>query len=89
MSEIVDTEEGSFRRVTDGVNKWWLWECPACSERQPINLDKSEELACVKCGHIGRNLGRSLVAHMQARVLTGDAPTHEEGMPHRQVSDGL
>jgi len=89
MSRIVDTDEGSFRHVADGAIGWWLWECPKCNERQPIDLDNSITVPCVKCGHEGQNLGRSLVSHMQARVLVGDAPTHDEGKPHQYRSEGV
>lgn len=27
MSQIVDTSLGRFRAVSDGVRKWWLWQC--------------------------------------------------------------
>lgn len=89
MSKIVDTDEGSFRFVTDGTNKWWLWECAQCGERQPVDLDNSVSAPCEKCGHVGRNLGRALVAHMQARVLVGDEPTHDEDQRHRHLNEGV
>ena len=89
MSEIVDTAVGSFRRVTDGATHWWLWECPACQEMQPFDFDNSEHYACTKCGRVeDRGLGRNLVAHMQSRRLVGQEPTHDEGKPHRQISNG-
>lgn len=90
MSEIVDTKEGSFRRVTDGKTKWWLWECPSCKGLQPVDLDNSITISCAKkCGHVGRDLGSALVARMQAHLIMGESPTHEEGQPHKYRSGGI
>lgn len=91
MSEIVDTSEGSFRRVTDGVKKWWLWECPNCKQLQPVDLNKSERWQCYACPHEGKDLGGTLVATMQASIIMGESPSHDEGQapaPRRDGADG-
>jgi hypothetical protein len=87
MSEIVNSQLGRFRRVTDGKTKWWLWECPRCltwcslSERQwngEISVNHASD-GCKGQYHETHNFGAQLVAAIQANLLTGDGrPTQED-----------
>lgn len=77
MSEIVTTDLGRFRRVTDGKTKWFLWECPACkqwcglSEDQwngRVSVDHAAD-GCSGAYHETHNFGAALTAKMQADIL--------------------
>jgi hypothetical protein len=103
MSKIVDTEVGQFRQVTDGTNKWFLFECPVCHERLPMDEETLAGRSPIDhidgpgskqiCAFQGRKeLGKVLVATMQARILMGERPHRDEGeagyAPRRDGVDG-
>lgn len=96
MSQLVDTEFGQFRCVTDGGRKWFLLECPVCGEMLPMNEEtlagrspithESRHYPGSFCDFAGTHkLGAALLSTMQARVLTGDKPYHDEGRPHQSL----
>lgn len=93
MSMLVDTQLGQFRYVTDGRRKWFLFECPHCGELLPMNeatlagdapiTHESRHYPATYCTFAGtQQLGSALVATMQANILMGYKPYHEEGMEH-------
>ena len=87
MSQIVTTKLGRFRRVNTGepAHDAWLWECPCgqwayLDEDQwagRVSVDHASD-GCSKGYHETHNFGAELVATMQARILTGDAPIDPE-----------
>lgn len=89
MSEIVTTDVGRFRRVTDGKTKWWLWECPSCqqwcglSEAQwagAVSVDHAAD-GCTGAYHETHNFGAALLATIQARILMEQPPADTEEAP--------
>lgn len=88
MSEIVTTTLGRFRCVTDGKDKWPLWECPKCqswcgfSEAQwegrssVICLGPSGDKTCNY--HETHPFGKILFKTIQLRILMGESPTDPE-----------
>lgn len=91
MSMLVDTDLGQFRCVTDdGKNRRWLFECPECRGMLPLTeahlagkapIDhESRTLGATFCSFRGmRDFGEQLICRMQALVLMGYKPTHDEG----------
>ena len=100
MSMLVDTELGQFRCVTDDrKNRRWLFECPDCHEMLPMSEDhldrklpidhESRKTPGSFCSFQGtRDFGAQLVHRMQALVLMGYKPTHDEGQDCWQPSRG-
>lgn len=88
MSQIVDTSVGRFRRVNTGDPTHpdtWLWECPCgqwayLDEDQwagRVSVDHASD-GCPKGYHETHEYGKALVAAIQASILTGYPPTHED-----------
>jgi hypothetical protein len=99
MSKIVDTEIGRFRQVADGQHKWFLFECPDCGEWLPMNEDvlagrdrvvhESQKFPASYCSYgDAREFGSALIAAMQAKVLMGYKPYHDEGEDRWQFMGG-
>lgn len=99
MSEIIDTQLGRFRRVTDGKTKWFLFECPTCKEWLPLTeammngeepaVHESATIQGTRCPFSGSHeFGSTLVAAIQAGILSGVEPIHDEDEDrwHRQVT---
>ncbi len=75
MSEIVTTELGRFRRVTDGHEKWFLWECPLCKQWGRLSDDQLAGQVSVTCDcgyHETHRFWAELVAAMQVRILLNE-----------------
>ena len=96
MSQLVDTQLGQFRYVTDGHKKWFLFECPDCHEMLPMDEEILAGRALVDhesrtekarfCTFSGtRQFGIQLIAAMQAQILMGYQPYHDEGQDHLRV----
>lgn len=94
MSKLVSTAMGQFRHVvdSDGSGGRWLFECPHCHENLPMSEDHLNGSAPIDhesraepgrlCTFQGAyEFGSFLVARMQARVMTGSKPYHDEGEP--------
>ena len=85
MSEIITTDVGRFRRVTDGKRKWFLWECRCgewcnLSEDQMagrISVDHASQ-GCKAKYHETHPFGALLLAKVQASVLMDESPTTED-----------
>ena len=97
MSKLVDTKLGQFRQVTDGVNKWFLFECPDCGEMLPMSEEILAGTAPIDhatrppqtrlCTFRGvREFGKVLVSTMQAQIVMGYKPYHDEGQDRWQPS---
>lgn len=95
MSRIVDTELGQFRYVTDGAKGRFLFECPHCREMLPMNEEvlagrdpvdhQSKTQPGRFCSFSGvREFGKYLVGAMQAQILMGYKPYHDEGQDRWQ-----
>lgn len=92
MSEIVPSNLGRFRRVTDGKSKWWLWECPRCLQWCGLSQEQWEGRVSVNhaadgCAgeyHETHDFGATLVAAIQARILMGDPPSEEDALAKEQ-----
>lgn len=86
MSEIVDSQVGRFRRVQDGQDKLWLWECPNCKQWCRLSEKQWNGEESVQCGdgirycgyHQTHAFGPSLVAAIQANILCGFPASHED-----------
>jgi hypothetical protein len=99
VSKLVDTELGQFREVIDGFNKRFLFECPDCHEMLPMDeeimagrksIDHESRVhgGCL-CTFSGtREFGRVLISTMQAKILMGYKPCHDEGEDCWQPSRG-
>lgn len=84
MSKIVTTKLGRFRAVTDGVNNWWLWECPRCrDEWASLSTEQMDGKVSVihdhyygadqYCGyHETHEFAKELVATIQTRAFFGE-----------------
>ncbi len=90
MSMLVDTGLGQFRCVQDGERKRFLFECPDCHEMLPLEedhmngsapVDHESRIHCARfCTFSGtREFGKHLVTSMQALILMGYRPWHDEG----------
>lgn len=90
MSKLIDTELGQFRLVEDGTKKWFLFECPECHEMLPMDEEilagrkdiqhESRILPATYCRFMGmREFGKHLIATMQAQIVMGYKPYHDEG----------
>jgi hypothetical protein len=83
MSKIVTTDVGRFRAVV-GKNipgTAWLWECPLCEQWGSLSDDQMNGCVSVHCEcgyHETHTFGLSLMAAMQAAILTGKPPTTED-----------
>jgi hypothetical protein len=95
MSRLVDTELGQFREVTDGTSRSFLFECPDCHEMLPMDeeilagrapIDHESRVHGARfCTFAGtRDFGRKLVATMQALIVMGYKPYHDEGQDRWQ-----
>lgn len=89
MSRLIDTEIGQFRAVQDGLINRYLFECPACGEMLPLSDDALNGTAPIDhesrrevgrfCNFDGvREFGRYLVSTMQAMIVMGYQPYHDE-----------
>ena len=98
MSKIVDTIFGRFRHVSDGSRKWFLWECPKCQSWGSMSDDQMNgKVSVVWSGPGGRGgcdyhetheFGKRLVATMQAAILMGYQPYHDENESRWQPRSG-
>ena len=99
MSMLVDTELGQFRYVTDGEKKWFLFQCPHCNEMLPMNEEiiagrapvdhESRARPGTFCTFGGtREFGKHLISTMQAQILMGYQPYHDEGQDQWQPLRG-
>lgn len=90
MSRLIDTEIGQFRAVQDGAINRYLFECPHCAEMLPLSDDALNGTAPIDhesrkqvgrfCTFSGvREFGRCLVSTMQAMIVMGYQPYHDEG----------
>ena len=97
MSKLVDTELGQFRQVTDGARSWFLFECPDCLEMLPMNEETLAGRALIDhesriygarfCSFQGtREFGKILIATMQAQIVMGYKPYHDEGQDRWQTT---
>jgi len=92
MSKIVSTKLGRFNCVTDGMNKWWLWECVRCrQEWLPLNENQMNGTASVLhdyyygdpehrryCGyHETHEYGKELVVSIQTKAFFREAVFEE------------
>lgn len=80
MSEIIDTQLGRFRRVTDGERKWFLFECPTCKEWQQLSDAQMAGVDSMYCHGVfeRREYGAALLATVQVAHLMGQPVYHEE-----------
>lgn len=90
MSEIVKTIDGlRFNRVTDGINKYWMLECPVCGERLPLTKEMFQGNEAVVHASLKfidtycefrepKPFGASLVAAMQANILFDGKPLKDQ-----------
>lgn len=99
MSMLVDTELGQFRCVSDGQNKRFLFECPDCAEMLPMSeeifagrapIDHESRIHRARfCTFTGvREFGKSLITTMQAQIVMGYKPYHDEGQDRWQSAGG-
>lgn len=99
MSMLVDTELGQFRYVTDGPNKRFLFDCPDCHEMLPMSeeilagrapVDHESRIHGARfCTFAGtREFGKYLIATMQAQIVMGYKPYHDEGQDRWQPTSG-
>ncbi len=95
MSKLVDTELGQFRLVENGTRKWFLFECPQCREMLPMDEEtlsgrkdiqhESRILPATFCRFTGtREFGKHLITTMQAQIVMGYMPYHDEGQDQWQ-----
>ncbi len=95
MSRLVDTELGQFRLVEDGPRKRFLFECPECHEMLPMDEEtlagqkdiqhESRILPATFCRFTGtREFGKHLITTMQAQIVMGYKPYHDEGQDRWQ-----
>jgi hypothetical protein len=95
MSKLVDTELGQFRFVEDAEKRRFLFECPTCGEMLPMNEEilagrqpidhESRLIGATFCKFSGtREFGKHLVTTMQAQIVMGYKPYHDEGQDRWQ-----
>lgn len=87
MSQIFDTELGRFRAVSDGKQKWFLWECPKCKSWAGLSDKQWDGKVSVVCSgppggsctyHETHEYGKTLYSVGMALRLMGHRP-HDEG----------
>jgi hypothetical protein len=100
MSMLIETKLGQFRAWTDGKVKSFLFQCPDCGEMLPMSEEVLAGIMTInhesrsrpghKCTYSGtRDFGKTLISAMQAQILMGYKPYHDEGQDQWQpLSDG-
>ena len=87
MSQIVTTDLGRFRRVSNKAgDKWWLFECPRCQSWLTLSEDQwagkvsvnHDAHGCPGHYHETQNYGAELLAKLQARALFNEPLTEED-----------